>query len=144
MKNLLFASLVAVGGVMAGAATVSPVLEKGSIAWLEIRVLNLERAKAFYGGMFGWTFQAAGPVVALFSAPNIEGMLNQEQGHAAGFSSMIAYFKVPAVRPAYEQALRLGAASVITPRPIPGKGSFCMVTDPEGNFLGLVSDEPAP
>lgn len=119
--------------------------QTGSIAWLEIRVTNLARAQRFYSALFGWTIQPVGPIVALFSAPNIEGMLNQEAGHRPASSTMIACFQVASVSAACAEAVRLGGRIEVTPRPIPGKKkSFCMVKDPEENILGLVSDEPNP
>ncbi|MBI5202389.1 MAG: VOC family protein [Elusimicrobia bacterium] len=138
----LLAAAAATGLISApGAAAGVP---DGGIVWMEIRAVDVSRAQAFYSGLFGWTFVPLGPAAALFRAPNLEGMINAEPGHVPGQASMTGYFKVAKVRDACELAARLGGSIAVTPRPLPGKGSFCVVNDTEQNRLGLISDEPAP
>lgn len=54
-------------------------------------------------------------------------------------AGVIAYFPVDDVDAAVSAAQDLGASLVIEPWEIPGLGRMALVTDPEGNRVGLMS-----
>lgn len=57
---------------------------------------------------------------------------------APGPTGLTFYVQVDDLPGAIEQATRLGGGTVLPPTPLPRGGRFAVVTDPEGNELGLI------
>jgi lactoylglutathione lyase len=73
-----------------------------------------------------------GSAPGLRAADAAQAALSQAFGHIA--------FGVPDLDAVYEQAVRLGARPVMTPRPSPEPGvRMAFVADPEGNLVELLS-----
>lgn len=45
----------------------------GSPNWLDLGTPDIEAATAFYGGLFGWTFQSAGPEAGGYGMFQLDG-----------------------------------------------------------------------
>jgi len=120
---------------------------QGTVIWFEIWVSDLDRAKAFYHGLFGWEF-------ASLSEYDAEGRYQEiKAGDAAGVNGAlvhqpdrprptargtVVYVHVPDLDDAVERALSLGGNLVQKATPIgTSMGTFALVTDTEGNELGL-------
>src|SRR5437870_10401457 len=99
----------------------------GKIIWFELPAEDTARAKHFYGGLFGWEFQAsedqdyhmtfeAGG--AIYGAPGQKGLL--------------AYFGVDDVERAIERVRGLGGEAG-TKQEVPGFALYAVCTDTEGN-----------
>ena len=120
----------------------------------EIHVTDVERAKAFYGGLFDWHFRAmpgAGQVnYHLIDGRNLPGGLSGGMMHriagapAAGapIRGATLTFPVADVDGRYEWALGHGGAKALPPADYPGMGRVAYVEDGEGNVVGL-SDRDA-
>ena len=103
----------------------------GRIVWFEVSAGDTERARSFYGDLFGWTFQpyegsdyhvsyeAGGAIFAAAQAdgPNV---------YFGGADSAAATARVR------ELGGEAGA-----PQEIPGAGRYAECTDSEGNPIGL-------
>ena len=121
------------------------------VVHFEIPVDDLERAKAFYGAVFGWdleTFPIAGlgdytavvttPVDPQTQTPTAPGAIN------GGMTERTPSTPTPVVTVDVEDidvALKVveeSGGSTITPRTeIAGMGAFAYFTDTEGNVTGL-------
>ena len=117
----------------------------GHIAHMEIPSDDLERAKSFYGGVFGW---AIGPVEGF---PDYE-MVDTGQeaiGGALGLrdktapGSMRIYISVDSIDVALGKVADLGGAVIVEKTEVPGMGHYAAVKDTEGNEIGLWQDPPA-
>ncbi|TCN27053.1 hypothetical protein EV644_1578 [Kribbella orskensis] len=110
----------------------------------EIGGSDLERMTSFYSKLFGWRPQPAGPEYALVPAGEdsvgIGGGLMQTRDEMPPYVTVyVAVDDLPAV---LDRAGELGARTVVEPTTIPGVGQFAMVSDPDGNIIGLMRQEP--
>src|SRR5918997_76375 len=61
------------------------------IDYIELKVADIGRSKAFYGGAFGWTFTDYGPDYASFADGRLEGGFAAGQPVTAGGPLVILY-----------------------------------------------------
>lgn len=117
------------------------------ITWWEIQVPDLEQAKAFYGGVFGWTFKTW--MEGYEAAYNAEGKMvcgiQRTEGDVAGRQVHITY-DVDGYGDTLEQALAKvtkHGGLVKTGRTHIGAdmGWYATVEDPSGLIFSLWSGE---
>jgi predicted enzyme related to lactoylglutathione lyase len=110
------------------------------IVHFEIPTDDRERAKAFYGALFGWRFQ------------DVEGMeytlvQTAEEGPNGGivkrseFQGIVNYVDVDDVREYQHRAEKLGADVVIPCTPIPSVGWYAVLKDLDGNTFAVWHDD---
>ena len=103
------------------------------VAHFDIPVDDMEKARAFYGDIFGWEFND----VPLQSG-SINGSLVQ-RGAAARTPAVSV--RVQDIDRTIEKVKKAGG-SVVMPKTDLGFGFTCDVADPEGNRIGLWQDAP--
>jgi predicted enzyme related to lactoylglutathione lyase len=107
------------------------------IDYIEFKVTDIPRAKAFYGDAFGWTFTDYGPGYASFADGRLEGGFEISEAVTTGGPLVILYATdLAAVQ------RRVEAAGGRIARPIfdfPGGRRFHFL-DPEGYELAVWSD----
>lgn len=113
--------------------------EHGQMGHVEIPADDPDRAKRFYGELFGWQFQ---------ETPGFEGyhMFRAGPGEVGGAigkrgemarRTMVQYVTVGSIDDAVAKAGELGG-EVVTPRTeVPGMGWYGVVRDSEGGEIGL-------
>lgn len=116
------------------------------VCWFEIYVQDMERAKAFYEGVFGRPLSRIdSPELELWAfesdpaTPGAGGALAQRPGVASGGNSTLVYF---ACKDCAVEAARVpshGGTVVKAKTSIGAYGYFALVTDTEGNMIGLYS-----
>lgn len=113
-------------------------MAKKRICHVEWQVTNLDIAKDFYGGMFGWTFQGMGEGYTLFSTGDdyLGGGLEKVDAVGAGTSPLV-YIEVNDIEEYLARAEVLGGEVVQRRTDIPGHGWFAVIKDRDGNRLGL-------
>jgi uncharacterized protein len=119
---------------------------QGSVIWFEIWVSDLDRAKAFYSGLFGWRFEALAGYDAerywqIVAGPqdSVNGALvhDPDRGEPSGRTSLL-YVHVADLDSAVGRAVELGGSLVQARTMITDTaGSFAIVADPEHNQVGL-------
>ncbi len=110
----------------------------GEISHIEFPANDLERAKAFYGAVFGWEFRDMEGFenYALYTAgPGELGGGIGLRGKTAG-DVVRNYIAVDSVDDAVAAATASGG-TLVTPKTDIGVGWYAAVLDPEGNELGL-------
>jgi predicted enzyme related to lactoylglutathione lyase len=123
------------------------------LAHFAIHADDLERARQFYGGVFGWTFQGYGGSTADFcQIQDCEGKFlaplgsiqarkfNSAPHPVIGFECSIVVGDVDAAARAVEAN---GGKVVMAKRAIPGVGWIIKFLDTEGNLACAVSYDPA-
>ena len=112
---------------------------------LELNTPDLEKAKQFYGALFGWQFDDMdmGPA-------GIYSTFKPSDGPGGGMTSMpggnhgwLAYVGVDDVQASTEQARSLGATVNVGPQEIPDIGWMTIFTDPTGCAIALFQPKPA-
>ncbi|MEQ7123917.1 VOC family protein [Actinopolymorpha sp. B11F2] len=117
------------------------------LAWWEIQVPDLDVAQAFYGAVFGWTFEPFedGFVVAKTADGTMVGGLDTSAGDAPPAGRRVhVYFRSDDLE-ATLRAVQAAGGAVVQPRTLisEGYGWFATAADPSGLQFGLVTDKPA-
>jgi uncharacterized protein len=113
-------------------------MPKNAICHVEWQVTNLEAAKEFYSGMFEWKFEDMGEGYSLFSTPDahLGGGLEVKDIVKAAESPLV-YVQVDDIETSLAKAEVLGGGLVQRKTDIPGHGWFGILTDPDGNRVGV-------
>jgi predicted enzyme related to lactoylglutathione lyase len=107
------------------------------VVHFEIGCRDREKTAAFYGELFGWSIELAGPAAMIDTQAGGVGIqghitaLGHEPHHYTTF-----YVQVDDVAAALESVGGLGGKTVVPPVTIP-EGTFAWFADPEGNVVGL-------
>ena len=149
MQNRIWLGILAGGLALAGCTvqetpivpSLTPVetglVLEGKVVSHELATIDVARSKAFYGTVFGWTFQdlVTKPrpyTVVLREGVPIGGMfqfLPKDPGkHNGEWLPMISTANVDA---AVEKARAGGATILSEPRDVPHRGRFALVVDPQ-------------
>lgn len=118
------------------------------VVHFEIPVDDLERAKTFYGSIFGWELVTTpigdGEYTLVTTTPVDESRTTESGGINGGMmqrSEVTPYpvitIGVESVDDALKQVEASGGAVVTPKTPIPGMGAFAYFTDTEGNVMGM-------
>jgi uncharacterized protein len=107
-------------------------------AWFDISTPDAPRARRFYQELFGW------PVTAIDESYGLVGDDGQpaggigQAGPGSPYTGIVVYFQVEDVDSALARAEELGATRVMEPADTP-VSRIAVVTDPDGNLVGLLS-----
>lgn len=109
-------------------------------AWchIEIPASNLEAAKKFYGGLFGWKFTPVPEMNYTLYSPGEGEIGGGLFDPPPNVPRMITnYVNVDSLEASAKKVVELGGRLVTEKMDVPGHGSFRVFTDPEGNALCL-------
>jgi uncharacterized protein len=107
----------------------------GSPNWIDLGTPDVEAAKVFYGGLFGWTFASAGPDAGGYGMFQLDGRtvaavtsVPPEQGPA----SWNVYFQTPDADAMVKAVEQRGGSVVVRPIDVLGQGRMTVALDPAG------------
>ena len=112
----------------------------GELVHVEIPASDTQQARDFWGGLFGWQFEA-------FPGPSEYHMFRiaETQGGAVmsadGLQGMRPYFSVDDIQAGAAKVRELGGSSE-EPMPVPSMGWFATCKDASGNDFGLWQTDP--
>ena len=109
------------------------------ICHFEIGCRDRAKAATFYSKMFDWTVQADPNATMIRTGGDVGGHLNS-LGHEP-HNCTIFYVMVDDVAHSLAKAESLGGKTLIGPRPLPNGTSFGWFADPEGNMIGVYSEQ---
>ncbi|WP_328828886.1 VOC family protein [Streptomyces sp. NBC_00252] len=119
----------------------------GEPAFFELGVQDPERARTFYGALFGWTFQPAPSGVGL--TISTRGVPGGVHGADAGASPYL-FFCVDDLDAAVHQVLELGGTvdgypfwEEEEPASVTARGWFRLCRDDQGSAFGLYQPQDA-
>lgn len=117
--------------------------QHGAFSWNELMTTDIDGAKSFYKEMFKWQLeemQSEMPyTMATIGGQQVAGMM-QNPPEAAGMPAMWGgYITVDDVDASAKQAESLGGKVLMDPRDIPNVGRFCVIADPQGAMLSLIT-----
>ena len=118
------------------------------VVHFEIPADDVERAKQFYGTIFGWQLQdmpemgytvvRTTEVDEQTQMPTTPGAINGGMlQRTADYPAPVLTIDVDSVEDALKQVESAGGSVVRARTEIPGMGAFAYFKDPEGNTLGL-------
>lgn len=116
-----------------------------TIVWGELATPDLDKARAFYGGLFGWTFNANDDprtgyyTSALLDGRRVAGLWKQgAETQSTGLpSSWSVYIGVTDADAVAEQVKASGGQLVVPPMDVMEFGRMAMCLDPTGAYFGL-------
>jgi uncharacterized protein len=113
----------------------------GAPTWIDLATSDLDRAQEFYGSVFGWTFESAGPdyggyVNAATDGHPVAGLMYNDPQYQSpdGWNT---YLHTADVNATLAKATAAGGVGCVAPMEIKDKGWMAMLTDPAGAFFGL-------
>jgi len=118
--------------------TVEPtgVYKPGKFVWVDLVTGEAEQAKAFYGALFGWTFEEKGRYsIALNNGARVAGIVASEDPER---SEWIGNLSVENVDSSVESAKAHGGAVEHEAVDAPDRGRLALVSDPGGAIVLLV------
>jgi predicted enzyme related to lactoylglutathione lyase len=128
----------------------------GKVVHFEIPADDVDRAKNFYGSIFGWDLQtmqmgSGGDYTTVITTPVDEqtrmptepgaingGLMQRDESTPAP----VITIEVEAIDQALAQIAESGGTTVTARTPIPGMGAFAYFKDSEGNVVGLWESTP--
>ncbi len=128
---------------------------RNPVGWFEIYVQDMQRAKAFYEKTFGQTLGhladpgsgSGGPALEMWAFPmnpeagGAPGALCKMDGKDSGTGGTIVYFSCADCGDTAASALANGGAMHLEKTAIDEHGFISLVSDTEGNMIGLHSME---
>lgn len=112
------------------------------VVHFEIPADDPPKLAAFYGKLFGWTFERMGPGVEYWNVDTggrVNGGIMRRVGPNRG---PINYVKVADMEERCREIVRRGGKVIHQKQPVPGLGYFAIAEDPEGNPFGVWQDDP--
>lgn len=115
----------------------------GALAWNDLNTHDLERAKAFYGGVFGWDpaeqdIDGTNYVVWEVGGRGIGGAVQVPAGAPAQW---VVWFAVEDRDATVARVGELGGAVLEAQLDVPGVGLMGVLADPQGAFFGVLQGE---
>lgn len=117
----------------------------GAISWSELMTTDVSAAKSFYGELFGWQFEDMPTENMTYSVvkandDEVAGIMPFPEGAPADMPPVWGlYITVDNVDAVAEKATTLGAKIHMPPQDIPDVGRFCVLQDPQGAFLSIIT-----
>lgn len=123
-----------------------PTPPPGSILWTDLTVQNADQLRDFYAQVVGWK-----PEPVKMGEYNDYNMKSQTTGepvagvcHARGVNAdlpaqWLLYVEVEDLDASMQTCTRLGGRVVAGPKGMGGQGRYCVIQDPAGAFIALIS-----
>jgi predicted enzyme related to lactoylglutathione lyase len=117
-----------------------------SIVWFEVPADDVDRAKGFYGELFGWKIEKfPGPMdywhidTGGQDASPDGGIIKRQH---AGHQGITSYVSVPSVNESATKVEKLGGKICMPKTAVPQMGYFALCQDTENNMFGLWESDP--
>jgi predicted enzyme related to lactoylglutathione lyase len=113
----------------------------GAPTWIDLTTSDIDRAQEFYGAVFGWTFESAGPEYGGYTNAFKDGrpvaglMRNDPQWNSP--DCWATYFHTADIKATMAKATAAGAVSCVDAMEVKDKGWMGVLTDPAGAVFGL-------
>lgn len=150
-KNLLFMLLILVffSACTTTKVIVPPVTTPptnthltGQFVWYDLITSNVEGAKKFYGGLFGWEFEAPGKdaseyLIIKADGTPIGGIIYSEKAKKINGEQWLSYLSVPDVDRAVSITKKHGGKVLVEAFEFEARGRTSVVADPQGALVVL-------
>ncbi len=112
----------------------------GAPNWLDVGSPDIDSAISFYGGLFGWQFQSAGPEAGGYGffqldGKTVAGGMPLPPEHDA--SAWSVYFQSPDAEATSKAVEQAHGAVLFQPMDVMGEGHMAVLRDPAGAAFGV-------
>lgn len=113
----------------------------GAPTWIDLLTSDLDHARAFYGTVFGWTFEDAGPayggyVNAFSDGRPVAGLMGNSPEYQKP-DTWTTYLHTADVKATVAAAVAAGGLNCMEAMEVPEQGWMALLTDPAGATVGL-------
>lgn len=112
-------------------------MSTGRFCWFDLMTPDLEGARAFYGGLFGWALDDHNPAYRMIrdgAGRTLGGVMQAAPGQPTAW---LSYVSVDDIQQATAR-IREGGGRVFVEQTLPGVGSFVIYADPQGAALAAI------
>lgn len=115
----------------------------GAPCWIDLMTSDAEKAKAFYGTLFGWTFQTGdeekygGYVTAAKGGKSVAGMMQKDESMAGMPDMWSTYLRSEDAAATVRAAAQNGGQVYMEPMDVPDQGRMAMIGDATGASIGV-------
>lgn len=118
--------------------------ENGTFCWNELATTDAGAAKKFYAALLGWKFKEGDMEGVSYSEimageRPIGGIYQMGKEHGGAPSHWMGYVAVADVDAAAGRVEELGGKICVPPMDIPMVGRFCVITDPTGANISIIT-----
>ncbi len=118
--------------------------QPGAFSWNELTTTDVDGAKAFYAELLGWSMDdlpSGDTTYTMLKAggQEVAGMMATPPEAASMPAMWGSYVTVEDVDAQAGKAETLGGKVLVPPRDIPNVGRFCVIQDPQGAVLSLIT-----
>jgi predicted enzyme related to lactoylglutathione lyase len=118
--------------------------EPNAMCWCELDTTDLESAKRFYTGLFGWGTKVGGDYTEFQrNGTSIGGMMKIPKDWGSVPPSWLVYFAVEDCDRAAAKTSELGGRPIVPPTDIPNVGRFAVLSDPQGAVFAVIKPTAA-
>lgn len=120
----------------------------GTICWTELATGDTAAAKKFYGELFGWEFKSSSAAGMEYTEYYADGRpwggiyqttpeMCEQTGEVSPY--WMSYVAVDNVDESAARVESLGGQMIVAPTDIPNTGRFCIIADPTGAKIALIT-----
>ncbi|MEU9368104.1 VOC family protein [Streptomyces avermitilis] len=112
----------------------------GAPNWLDVGTPDIDGATSFYGGLFGWEFQSAGPDAGGYGFFQLSGKTaagGMQTTPEQGPPSWTVYFQSPDAEATAKAAEQAGGRVLLPPMDVMGQGHMAILADQAGVPFGI-------
>lgn len=112
----------------------------GAPNWLDVGTPDIDGALSFYGGLFGWQFQSAGPDAGGYGFFQLSGRTaagGMQATAEQGPPSWTVYFQSPDAEATAKSAEQAGGGVLFQPMDVMGEGHMAVLSDTAGVPFGI-------
>lgn len=115
----------------------------GAPCWIDLMTSDTGKAKAFYGELFGWTFETGdqekygGYIMAAKDGKPVAGMMQKDEATAGMPDMWSTYLRSDDAAATTQAAARHGGQVYVEPMDVPDQGRMAMIADATGASIGV-------
>ncbi|MEU5483013.1 VOC family protein [Streptomyces mirabilis] len=112
----------------------------GAPNWLDVGTPDIEGASSFYGGLFGWQFQSAGPDAGGYGFFQLAGKTaagGMQTTEEQGPPSWTVYFQSPDAQATAKAVEQAEGSVIVQPMDVMGQGHMAILGDEAGVPFGI-------
>lgn len=119
----------------------------GKFIWFDLATLDLEKQKAFYGDVFGWTFHAISNTEERYTLikngeRNVAGMFTTKPREGVELGALwIGLMSISDPAKAVATVESIGGSVHTKPKAIAQRGTYALFIDPEGALFGVLKSD---
>jgi predicted enzyme related to lactoylglutathione lyase len=121
----------------------TPEHSNGAPCWIDLMTSDPDKARSFYGGLFGWTFvtgdqeKYGGYITASKNGKSVAGIMQKMDDQAAMPDMWSTYLRSDDAAAAAAAVTANGGQVYMGPMEVPGQGHMAIFGDPSGAAVGV-------